>query len=118
MWGLRQCACTQSAVQLGARPDAPRPLQILVQLLDDAEAYTGGEVRKAIISVPAYFNTAQREATANAGTCAHAWRKQAIGCVSPCGRGLQCCVPGGWRAPGAPVLACAQARWRGWTWCA
>lgn len=41
--------------------------QILVQLLDDAERFTGGEVKKAIISVPAYFNTKQREATANAG---------------------------------------------------
>jgi len=45
----------------------PARAQVLVQLLDDAEAFTGGEVRKAIISVPAYFNTKQREATANAG---------------------------------------------------
>ncbi|KAF5834867.1 Hsp70 protein-domain-containing protein [Dunaliella salina] len=44
--------------------------QVLVQLLDDAERFTGGEVRKAIISVPAYFNTKQREATANAGALA------------------------------------------------
>jgi len=45
------------------------PAQILVQLLEDAERFTGREVRKAIISVPAYFNAKQREATANAGTC-------------------------------------------------
>eukprot|EP00983_Pelagomonas_calceolata_P056571 1144653-Pelagomonas_calceolata.AAC.3 len=51
---------------------------VLVQLLDDAERFTGGEVRKAIISVPAYFNTKQREATANAGMC---------GCGCGCGSG-------------------------------
>lgn len=48
-------------------PHPARCAQVLVQLLDDAEAFTGGEVRKAVVSVPAYFTAAQREATANAG---------------------------------------------------
>src|SRR5690606_13483716 len=36
----------------------------------DAEAYLGGPVKQAVITVPAYFNDAQRQATKDAGTIA------------------------------------------------
>ena len=36
----------------------------------DAEAYLGQDVTKAVITVPAYFNDAQRQATKDAGKIA------------------------------------------------
>ena len=43
---------------------------ILKKLAKDASAKLGTEVKKAVITVPAYFNNSQREATANAGRIA------------------------------------------------
>ena len=43
---------------------------ILSKLKQDAEAYLGEKVTKAVITVPAYFNDAQRQATKDAGTIA------------------------------------------------
>ena len=43
---------------------------ILQKLKTDAEAYLGEQVTDAVITVPAYFNNAQREATKDAGTIA------------------------------------------------
>ena len=43
---------------------------ILQKLKTDAEAYLGESVTDAVITVPAYFNNAQREATKDAGTIA------------------------------------------------
>ncbi len=43
---------------------------ILQKLKSDAEAYLGESVTKAVITVPAYFNDAQRTATKNAGEIA------------------------------------------------
>ncbi len=44
--------------------------KILMKLKEDAEAYLGEEVTEAVITVPAYFNDAQRKATKEAGTIA------------------------------------------------
>jgi len=44
--------------------------KILMKLKEDAEAYLGTEVKDAVITVPAYFNDAQRKATKEAGTIA------------------------------------------------
>ena len=44
--------------------------KILAKLKKDAEAYLGDKVTKAVITVPAYFNDAQRQATKNAGKIA------------------------------------------------
>ena len=44
--------------------------KILTKLKEDAEAYVGSEVTDAVITVPAYFNDAQRKATQEAGTIA------------------------------------------------
>ncbi|WP_442481818.1 molecular chaperone DnaK [Aeoliella sp. SH292] len=44
--------------------------KILVKLKESAEAYLGHKVNKAVITVPAYFNDAQRQATKDAGQIA------------------------------------------------
>ena len=43
---------------------------ILVKMKETAEAFLGHEVQKAVITVPAYFNDAQRQATKDAGAIA------------------------------------------------
>ena len=43
---------------------------VLRQMKDTASEFLGEEVRRAVITVPAYFNKAQREATRDAGTIA------------------------------------------------
>lgn len=43
---------------------------ILQKLKNDAEAYLGTKITKAVITVPAYFNDTQRQATKDAGTIA------------------------------------------------
>jgi molecular chaperone DnaK len=44
--------------------------KVLSKLKADAEAYLGGKVTKAVITVPAYFNDDQRKATKDAGKIA------------------------------------------------
>eukprot|EP00928_Gymnodinium_smaydae_P073173 TRINITY_DN56418_c0_g1_i1.p1 TRINITY_DN56418_c0_g1~~TRINITY_DN56418_c0_g1_i1.p1 ORF type:complete len:710 (+),score=227.97 TRINITY_DN56418_c0_g1_i1:38-2131(+) len=43
---------------------------VLAKMKETAEAFLGEEVRRAVITVPAYFNNAQREATKDAGAIA------------------------------------------------
>ncbi|XP_074263027.1 heat shock cognate 70 kDa protein 2-like isoform X2 [Silene latifolia] len=43
---------------------------ILVKMKEIAEAYTGSTVKNAVITVPAYFNDSQRQATKDAGMIA------------------------------------------------
>jgi L1 cell adhesion molecule like protein len=43
---------------------------VLTKMKDTAEAYLGKEVKNAVITVPAYFNDAQRKATKDAGAIA------------------------------------------------
>jgi len=43
---------------------------ILVRMKETAEEYLGKEVKNAVVTVPAYFNDAQRQATKDAGTIA------------------------------------------------
>lgn len=43
---------------------------ILAELLSTAQVYLGRPVEKAVISVPAYFNNEQRQATIEAGRLA------------------------------------------------
>ena len=46
------------------------PMYDMEALLADAESYLGGSVTDAVITVPAYFTDAQRQATKDAGTIA------------------------------------------------
>jgi len=43
---------------------------ILIKMKEVAEAYLGKEVKYAVVTVPAYFNDAQRTATKDAGVIA------------------------------------------------
>ena len=53
-----------------ARPPAEISAMVLRKLKDDAEAKLGERISQAVITVPAYFNDAQREATQVAGKIA------------------------------------------------
>jgi molecular chaperone DnaK len=61
-------------VQVGDKTEAFAPQQIaafvLGKLKADAEAYLGEKINQAVITVPAYFNDAQRQATKDAGKIA------------------------------------------------
>ena len=56
---------------------------ILQKLKSDAEAYLGGPVSEAVITVPAYFTDAQRQATKDAGKIAGLEAKRIINEPSP-----------------------------------
>ena len=62
----------RAEVEAGGSTHTPEQISamILQKLKVDAEAYLGEKVTDAVITVPAYFNDAQRQATKNAGQIA------------------------------------------------
>ena len=60
------------AIEIDGKTYTPQEIsaKILMKLKEDAESYLGSTVTDAVITVPAYFNDAQRKATKEAGVIA------------------------------------------------
>ncbi|WP_267523964.1 molecular chaperone DnaK [Campylobacter sp. MG1] len=65
----RNGAC---AIEIAGKTYTPQEIssKVLMKLKEDAESYLGTSVTDAVITVPAYFNDAQRKATKEAGQIA------------------------------------------------
>ncbi len=65
----RSGAC---AIEVAGKTYTPQEIsaKVLMKMKEDAEAYLGETITDAVVTVPAYFNDAQRKATKEAGTIA------------------------------------------------
>lgn len=63
---------SEERIKIDGKKYSPQEISafILQKLKKDAESYLGEEVTEAVITVPAYFNDAQRQATKDAGRIA------------------------------------------------
>ncbi len=72
VYSVKRLMGTNEKVTLEGKEYTPQEVSamILTYLKSYAEAYLGEKVEKAVITVPAYFNDAQRQATKDAGKIA------------------------------------------------
>jgi len=72
VYSIKRKMGTDEKVTLEGKQYTPQEISamILTYLKDYAETYLGEKVEKAVITVPAYFNDAQRQATKDAGKIA------------------------------------------------
>ena len=72
VYSIKRLMGTNEKVTLEGKEYTPQEISamILTYLKNYAEAYLGEKVEKAVITVPAYFNDAQRQATKDAGKIA------------------------------------------------
>jgi len=70
--GIKRKMGTRETIQVFGKTYTPEQISafILQKIKKDAEAFLGEPVSKAVITVPAYFNDAQRQATKDAGAIA------------------------------------------------
>tara|TARA_R110002049_G_scaffold72490_3_gene187255 strand:+ start:14576 stop:16513 length:1938 start_codon:yes stop_codon:yes gene_type:complete len=71
-YGVTGAADEYVKIQVGDHSYTPQEIsaKVLRKLKESAESYLGHKVNKAVITVPAYFNDAQRQATKDAGQIA------------------------------------------------
>lgn len=71
-YGIKEGREGMAVVEVDGKTYTPQEIsaQVLQKIKADAEAYLGEKVEKAVITVPAYFDDAQRQATKQAGEIA------------------------------------------------
>ncbi len=69
---VKKTSAGMCEIQAGEKLHAPQSIsaQVLIKMKSAAERYLGEEVTEAVITVPAYFNDSQRQATRDAGKIA------------------------------------------------
>lgn len=72
IYSIKRKMGTKEKVEVEGKSYTPEEIsaKILMKLKSDAESYLGEKVTRAVITVPAYFNDSQRQATKNAGKIA------------------------------------------------